>query len=137
MIDADAAAAGLYAGWSRRFVAWAVDGALVLAAAYAADRAGLPFGVGGIFLTGAVYDTLCHGSRRGQTAGKALVRISVRDDASLGRLSYSRSFARWLVTALLWAVILLPGAIDALVPLGSAKRQTWHDRAVGSVVVRR
>jgi uncharacterized RDD family membrane protein YckC len=34
----------------------------------------------------------------------------------------------------LFLACLVPGIIDALLPLWDPKRQSWHDKAVGTVV---
>ena len=35
----------------------------------------------------------------------------------------------------LWWLLLIPGLLDVLSPLWDGRRQTWHDKAVNSVVV--
>jgi uncharacterized RDD family membrane protein YckC len=145
---ADAIAVELYATWARRLGAWLIDGlmllgadtALTLAVTHGGSR-DAPLGwslfySAVLFLGPLAYCTLCHGSRAGQTLGKRAVAIAVRDRASLGRVSYARAFVRWLVTALFWMLLLLPGLLDGLWPLWDGKRQAWHDKIVGSVVIR-
>ncbi len=84
----------------------------------------------------AVYDTLMIGSRN-QTFGKMALKISVVDAGDgRTRIGYRRAFLRWVVTNLLWSLWLVPGLVDHLWPLRDARNQTWHDKAVRSVVVR-
>jgi len=84
----------------------------------------------------AVYDTLMIGSRN-QTLGKMALKISVFDAGDgRTRIGYRRAFVRWLVTNLLWSLWLVPGLVDHLWPLRDKRRQSWHDKAVRSVVVR-
>ena len=84
----------------------------------------------------AVYDTLMIGSRN-QTFGKMALKISVVDAGDgRTRIGYRRAFLRWVVTNLLWSLWLVPGLVDHLWPLRDARRQSWHDKAVRSVVVR-
>jgi uncharacterized RDD family membrane protein YckC len=126
----------LYATWSRRAGAWALDAVLLVAATESilavSDIAGSLAAV----LLAPAYATVCHGSRRGQSAGKRLVGISVRDATSLGRVGYPRALWRWLVATTLWLLLVIPGLLDVLWPLGDRRRQTWHDKASRTVVVR-
>jgi uncharacterized RDD family membrane protein YckC len=134
---ADPNAIGLYATWWKRFGAWLIDGVL-LWGAFALLGAARVAGPGSVslFLLAPLYLTLCHGSERGQTLGKRAFGIAVRDATSIGRISYSRAFARWLVATLFWVLLVIPGVLDGLSPLWRADRRAWHDRAVGSVVIR-
>ena len=125
----------LYASWSARFGAWLIDGMLMLVAVVAMSAVSETAGGLAVFLLPPVYATVCHGGRSGQSVGKRIVGISVRDASSLGRIGYGPAFGRWLVTALLW-VLVLPGLLDALWPLRDSKRQAWHDKAIHSVVIR-
>jgi uncharacterized RDD family membrane protein YckC len=130
----DPQAIGLYATWGKRSGAWLIDAVVVSAAIVLLDR--MHIGGLGLLLIWPVYFTLCHGGERGQTIGKRVVGIAVRDAASLGRLSYPRSLARWLVTALFWVLFVIPGILDGLSPLWKSERRAWHDVMVGSVVIR-
>ena len=134
----DPQAIGLYATWGKRFGAWLIDAVVVWTAIVLLDRMHIA-SLGryhGLLLIWPVYFTLWHGGERGQTIGKRIVGIAVRDAASLGRLSYRRSLARWLVTALFWVLFVIPGILDGLSPLWRSERRAWHDVMVGSVVIR-
>jgi uncharacterized RDD family membrane protein YckC len=126
----------LCAPWWRRLCAWVVDATLLVLAVAAFGRVSAVAGGVAILLLPIVYSTVCHGGRHGQTVGARVVRISVRNGASLGRLGYSRALGRWLVTFVLWAPLVLPGVLDAFWPLWDRKRQAWHDKAVGALVIR-
>ena len=64
-----------------------------------------------------------------------MLGIAVRDGRTFEPVGYGRAFGRWLLTLLLWALFAIPGILDTLSPLGNDRRQAWHDRAVGAVVV--
>lgn len=64
------------------------------------------------------------------------MKIAVKDANTGGPIGYGRALARWLVASVLWVAFYLPGLIDVLFPLWDPKRQTLHDKAVGSVVVK-
>ncbi len=133
-----------YAGWGRRFAAWLIDALLVgfllvvasivIAVTTAVEAAGwleLVLWVGAF----PAYVTLCHGGQKGKTVGKAAVGIVVRREETYGRIGYTRAFGRWFATFFLW-VFVLPGILDGFSPLWNDRKQAWHDRAVGTVVVR-
>lgn len=84
----------------------------------------------------ALYQTFMNGSTRGQTVGKMVLKIQVRDEATGGPIGYGKAFLRWLVGAALSLVTCGIGSlVDALFPLWDNKRQTIHDKAVSSLVV--
>jgi uncharacterized RDD family membrane protein YckC len=90
----------------------------------------------------AAYDGVLDGGERGQTLGKRALNIKVMDDRTAGTIGVGRGVGR----SLFQSALGLPGAgipllqvlplIDALWPLWDEQRQCWHDKAVGSVVVR-
>jgi uncharacterized RDD family membrane protein YckC len=140
----DEAEVSLHASWGRRFVAWLIDGVLVwlaLGIAVEVFRGGgaaeswvasLVLAIG----VPAFYFTLCHGSQSGQTLGKRILGIAVRDQASLGQLGFPRAFGRWAITFFFWCLFGIGGVVDGLWALGDRRRRTWHDKVAGSVVVR-
>jgi uncharacterized RDD family membrane protein YckC len=130
------ATSSLYAGWGRRFAAWAIDLCIVgLLAALLAATLGAAAGRLA-WLVGAGYFVILHRSRSGQTLGKKLTGIAVRNADSLGRIGLGRSLLRFGATALLWVLLVLPALLDGLSPLWNPKHQSWHDRIAGTVVVR-
>jgi len=150
--DAQTEVGGLrYASWVRRFVAVAIDAAiLAIVVVTTALAAGVPLerlneeirSEGGIVavllfvVPEAVYDTLMIGSRN-QTLGKMAMKITVLDAADgRTRIGYPRAFARWATTNLFLALWVVPGVLDHLWPLRDRRNQTWHDKIVRSVVVR-
>ena len=83
-----------------------------------------------------VYSWLLNGSAKGQTLGKMALSLQVRDARTGGPIGLGRGFLRSLVATVLWLVLVLPGLLDVLSPLWDPRRQSWHDKAAGSVVVR-
>ena len=82
------------------------------------------------------YYIFFHGSEKGQTPGKMIMKIQVRDEATGGRVSYGKAFLRTLVMwALTWLTCGIGGILDGLWPLWDAKRQALHDKAANTVVV--
>jgi uncharacterized RDD family membrane protein YckC len=81
------------------------------------------------------YFTFLNGSRRGQTLGKALLGIAVRDGASYGQLGAGRALVRSL-TMVAFYPLFVPWVLDGLWPLWDRRSQTLHDKVAGSVVVR-
>jgi uncharacterized RDD family membrane protein YckC len=133
---ADPTAIGLYATWGKRLGAWLLDSVLLWVASALLERTVLT-GPGGLILIllWPAYFTLCHGGEHGQTLGKRACGIAVRDAMSFGRLGYPRALGRWLVTALFWSLLAVPGLLDGLSPLWRPDRRAWHDRAAGSLVI--
>jgi uncharacterized RDD family membrane protein YckC len=150
-------AAFSYASWGRRLVAVAIDVVLlsiapfvVLVAIYILEVEneenlyamldwlvfGLMLAVALAVVSAALYFTLCVG-RNGQTVGKRMVGVAVRDAQDPGRrIGYWRALTRCFVMAILWAFWAVPAIIDSLWPLFDKRRQTWHDKVARSVVVR-
>ncbi len=140
----------VFASWGRRAAAVALDGLiLALTISIAAVAGGMSLtelneeartGSGMVALLffivpEALYDTLMIGSRN-QTIGKRALGIAVVDAGGRGRIGYRRAFLRWVTTSIFWAFWLVPGILDHLWPLRDSRRQTWHDKLAGSVVVR-
>lgn len=74
--------------------------------------------------------------RRGQSLGKQAVGIAVIRNADGGYLGAGMGFLRWLI-ALFINWVPCAGIVDVLWPLWDSRKQTLHDKAVGSVSVRR
>jgi uncharacterized RDD family membrane protein YckC len=154
----------VYAAWGQRFGAIFLDGmitallaalavvvVLFVTGAYAAVRDSLGTAtaddddtiafvyIGWLLawaVVGGVYHTILHGRWRGQTLGKMMLGIRVRDEWENGPIGYGRAFARWILPVLFWNFFWIPGLLDGLWPLWDEKRQTWHDKIVRSIVVR-
>lgn len=82
------------------------------------------------------YFTFANGSRAGQTFGKAVLGIAVRDAAEGGQLGAARALVRSITTGALWYLAIGPWVLDGLWPLWDPRRQSLHDKTAGSVVVR-
>ena len=143
--DADALVADLpravppqpvLAGWWRRSAALALDHVLLAPALIALGLAspGLALLAAPVVLV--AYFTLAHGSRSGRTIGERICGIAVRSDRVHGarRATHGEAFGRALmlyVFLVFWPL----GFMNFLWPLWDAKRQAWHDKIAGTVVV--
>ncbi|HVL27247.1 MAG TPA: RDD family protein, partial [Acidimicrobiales bacterium] len=146
-----------YSPWWKRVVAVLVDWLVVgIPAGIAFAAAGTPFGTdpftgeptfepSGAYLVAwlvsvvasLTYYVVMEGGPGGATLGKMAVGIQVRDASSFGSIGYGRALGRRLVAGLLWALFILPGLVNVLMPLWDRRRQTLHDKAVATVVVER
>jgi uncharacterized RDD family membrane protein YckC len=97
--------------------------------------AGLILGNLLITLVGILYYVFFNGSEKGQTPGKMVMKIQVRDEATGGRVSYGKAALRYIVGAVLFLLCIIPGIVDLLFPLWDPKRQTIHDKAANTLVI--
>ena len=127
------------ADWWRRFAALVIDIAVLWIPLGFLTR-----GLGRIpgFLVGVAvgvtYFTLLNGGRRGQTLGKMVWDVKVRDAATGGPLAYPKAAARYLAPTLVFLIPILGFVIwvaDGVSALWDRRRQTVHDKLAGSVVV--
>ena len=122
------------AGWWRRFGGWVVD-AIILGVVSEILRlvAGFGPGTGLSLVVDACYFTYFHG-RTGQSPGDAAVGIRVIDvrDRPGEPIGYGRALIRWLVSIVSGVVIVL----GYLWMLWDGQKQTWHDKAAGSVPIK-
>jgi len=126
------------AEWWRRCAALVIDSAILwiplLFLTHSMDR---PARLVVWVVVGFTYFTLLNGGRRGQTVGKMVWDIRVRDAATGGPLGLARAVRRYLLPLL----TLIPflglaiGLTDGLWPLWDGRRQALHDKLAGSVVV--
>ncbi len=90
----------------------------------------------------ALYGTVLIGGRRVQTVGMMAARVRAVGAEDRDGLGYGRAFGRALVEGVLRLINLvffllgLVWILDMLFPLWDKRRQTLHDKAVGSVVIR-
>lgn len=89
-----------------------------------------------------LYGTVLIGGRRGQTVGMMVAGVRAVAAADRDALGYGRAFGRAVVEGVLRLVNLLffllglVWVLDMLFPLWDRRRQTLHDKVVGSVVIR-
>jgi uncharacterized RDD family membrane protein YckC len=82
-----------------------------------------------------VYATVLVGGPRGQTVGMMAVGIRAVGDGNHGPIGYGRAFWRSVVEQVFRFTVIV-WIIDMLFPLWDGKRQTLHDKVVGTVVLR-
>ena len=123
--------AALAGFWIRFFGAF-IDG-LLLGAANSLLIALLGRGVTSVtWLLAAAYFIYFHSSAAGQTPGNAVVGIRVARVEDGRPLTFGSATVRWAVSLLSSLVIF----IGYLWMLFDDRKQTWHDKAAGSVVVK-
>jgi uncharacterized RDD family membrane protein YckC len=82
-------------------------------------------------LVGIAYFIVLIGSPRGQTVGAMALKIRVVSLATGGPIGYARSVIRYVVSIFSGLVVFL----GYFWMLWDREKQTWHDKAAGSVVV--
>jgi uncharacterized RDD family membrane protein YckC len=129
------------AGWTRRSVALAIDHVLLLPflllIALASPSAALL--AAPVLALG--YFTLAHGGRSGRSVGERACGIAVRSDPHRShvarRATYGQAFGRAVMLYVFGSLAFIGvGAINFLWPLWDVKRQAWHDKVAGTIVVR-
>ena len=150
------------AAWWKRLVAIIIDSLILgvpfailgaIVAAAAADEAtidpitgelesgGAEFGGAVIliyllgFVANVLYYGLLNGGASGQTLGKKILNIRVRDANTGGPIGVGRGIGRYFIGALLGLACGIGTILDALWPLWDQKNQALHDKVVSSVVV--
>ena len=73
---------------------------------------------------------------KGQSLGKQIVGIRVAKDADGQMLGAGMGFLRWLV-AIAAGIVPFGSLLDVLWPLWDDKKQTLHDKVIGSVSLRK
>ncbi len=128
------------AEWWQRVVALLIDGAVLLVPGLV-----LALGAGGLYMgavlnlaLGSAYYGLLNGGVRGQTVGKRVLDIQVREATTGGPLGPERAVVRYLVDgiAAFLPPLLLFNVLDGLWPLWDPQRQALHDKIVNSVVIK-
>ena len=134
--DADAVP---MAEWWRRFAALVIDVAVLWIPLTLLTREmdrPLRFVIG--IVVGVTYFALLNGGERGQTLGKKVWDVRVRDAATGGPLGPAKAALRYLVPSVIVAIPILGFVlwlIDGFWPLWDRRRQALHDKLAGSVVV--
>ena len=127
------------ADWWRRFAALVIDIAVmwIPLAFLTRDMDKIP----GLFVgiaVGVTYFSLLNGGRRGQTLGKMVWDVRVRDAATGGPLGVPKAAIRYLAPTLLFLIPIagfILWIVDGLWPLWDGRRQAMHDKLAGSMVV--
>lgn len=88
-----------------------------------------------LLLVGVAYYVFFNGGEKGQTPGKMVMKIQVRDEATGGPAGYGKAALRYIVGAVLFLLCFIPGVVDMLFPLWDPKRQTLHDKAANTLVI--
>lgn len=138
-----------YARWGHRFGAWSIDVVLLVGVitvlavlidqsftSEAAEEAAAYLLAFTLVSLWPLYFAICHSRERGQTLGKGMARIAVRDGRTGGRLSLGRALGRAYFMSALYAAFMIPFVVDVLWPLWDPRRQALHDKVVDTVVVR-
>src|SRR5689334_13916776 len=121
-----------YAGFGLRLASFLIDGILLaIPNAIVQNAAGQVAGTLFSLALGIGYSIYFIGSPSGQTIGMKAMSIRVVDAQTAGRVDYSRCVVRYLVS-ILSALVFLLGYFWML---WDPRRQTWHDKAAGTVVV--
>lgn len=122
------------AEWWRRLVAIVIDGVLLGIVSLFISFAFTIYVRGLVSLVlGIAYYGYMNGER-GQTIGKMAMGIRVGREDNGGLIGFGQGALRYFVQWLLFLACVIPGIIDSLVPLSDARRQSWHDKVVHSVV---
>jgi uncharacterized RDD family membrane protein YckC len=130
------------AAWGQRLPAYLLDELFVYVVTKLAVYAlGLhrTFGARLLWLIMATaYFAFLNGSQEGQTFGKRLFGIAVRDDADGGAIGPGRAAMRYIVVGMFRIILFFFAftGLDGLWPLWDRERQALHDKIAGSVVVR-
>lgn len=145
------------AGWWRRVGATLVDDlilvvpSLVAFAAFSSVAGTVAGALASLFVQG-LYMVFLLSARGGRTLGNRLVGTKVCDALTGTLLTRQQALKRWGLVALYSApglfapansslrsnplvLVSVLGMFDVLYPLFNARKQTWHDRFAGSIVV--
>ena len=95
---------------------------------------GISYLIYGVILT--AYQTFFHGSEKGQTVGKMVMSLQIRDENTGGQVEYGKAALRGAVaSALILFTCGIGSLLDALWPLWDPKRQALRDKAAGTVII--
>jgi uncharacterized RDD family membrane protein YckC len=84
---------------------------------------------------GGLFNTVYLVSKRGSSIGQGVMGLKVVD-AQGGLLPFGSAFVRLLARVGLGFIPIVGGFLDLLWPLWDEQRQTLHDKAVGSFVIK-
>jgi uncharacterized RDD family membrane protein YckC len=121
-----------YAGFGIRLAGYLIDGILLsIPNAIVQSAVGQIAGFVFSLALGIGYAIYFIGSPSGQTVGMRLLKIRVIDANTGGRVDYSRCVVRYLVSIVSGLALLL----GYFWMLWDPRKQTWQDKAAGTVVV--
>ena len=132
-----------YAGIGVRFGALLVDG-LVVSLPYAIllgigvalpDQAAIFTILGLVALFGVMIANIWLEGTKGASIGKKALKLSTVGADTLQPIGFGKAFLRYLVRGALGACAILQ-IVNAVIANGDSRKQSWHDKSVGSVVVR-
>jgi len=130
------------ARWSERLVAFVVDQLFVyIVAKLAVFALGLHHTFGARllwFVIAVAYYAALNGSAAGQTFGKRVFGVAVRDSDVGDSIAPAGAALRYIVVGMYRIVLFFAvfTVLDGLWPLRERRRQALHDKIAGSVVVR-
>ena len=129
------------APWWKRLVAVIIDNALMSAVSvlvglqHTSSSAVIDFRIMAEFVLVFCYFGYLNGVI-GQTVGKRILGIRCVDADTGDPIGFRRGLGRYAIVAALGLAFIVPEFIDGLWPLWDRRRQSWHDKAVRSIVVR-
>ena len=130
------------ASWGERLAAFVVDELFVyIVAKLAVFALGLHHTFGARllwFVIAVAYYAVLNGSAAGQTFGKRVFGIAVRDADEGGSIAPAGAALRYIIVGMYRIVLFFAAftVLDGLWPLWDKRRQALHDKIAGSVVVR-
>lgn len=87
-----------------------------------------------VFVILVLYNPVLESGKKQGTWGKQIVGIKIVNASNNSTISFWQSLGRQVSITLI-AIIPLGVVLDHLAPLWDAKKQTWHDKIAGSIVV--
>lgn len=132
-----------YAGIGVRFGALLIDG-LVVSLPYAIllgigaalpDQMAIFTLLGLVALFGVMVANIWLEGTKGASIGKKALKLSTVGADTLQPIGFGKAFLRYLVRGALGACGILQ-IVNAVIANGDSRKQSWHDKTVGSVVVR-
>ncbi|GAB3068262.1 RDD family protein [Nocardioides zeae] len=133
-----------YAGIGVRFGAFLVDGLVAgvpygilagIGIAVAPDQAAIFTSIGLVVLFGVLVANIWLEGTKGASIGKKMLGLSTVGADTLQPIGFGKAFLRTLVRGALGACAILQ-IVNAVIANGDSRKQSWHDKSVGSVVVR-
>ena len=127
------------AEWWRRLAALVIDSAVIWIPMMLLTRSmSRLVGIAVFMVVSVTYFAVLNGGKRGQTLGKMVWDIRVRDAATGGPLGPAKALRRHLVPAPFYMIPILGLVLwltNGFWPLWDGRRQALHDKLAGSVVV--